>query len=150
VEANAKENTMTRISKIYVVSSMLAALAFSANTASAGTVTVHTPTPPIPKVNVQPATGGAGAGKIKFNEFTIKKTNDTASPNLFKNAVKGAHYKNVKIEMRKAGGGTNGGADGTANAKPTFLKYKFDTVFTTKSPGDGVDPPPPPPPPPPK
>ena len=26
------------------------------------------------------ATGGAGAGKIKFNEFTIKKTTDSASP----------------------------------------------------------------------
>jgi len=25
------------------------------------------------------ATGGAGAGKIKFNEFTIKKTTDSAS-----------------------------------------------------------------------
>jgi hypothetical protein len=28
------------------------------------------------------ATGGAGAGKIKFNEFTIKKTSDQASPSL--------------------------------------------------------------------
>src|SRR2546423_9122241 len=26
------------------------------------------------------ATGGAGAGKIKFNEFTIKKTTDVSSP----------------------------------------------------------------------
>jgi hypothetical protein len=26
------------------------------------------------------ATGGAGAGKIKFREFTIKKTTDSASP----------------------------------------------------------------------
>src|SRR4029077_13323573 len=30
------------------------------------------------------ATGGAGAGKIKFNEFTIKKTTDAASPAFFK------------------------------------------------------------------
>src|SRR5215510_11318742 len=29
------------------------------------------------------ATGGAGAGKIKFNEFTIKKTSDSASPSFF-------------------------------------------------------------------
>jgi hypothetical protein len=28
-------------------------------------------------------TGGAGAGKIKFNEFTIKKTSDKASPIFF-------------------------------------------------------------------
>lgn len=26
------------------------------------------------------ATGGAGAGKVKFNEFTITKTTDQASP----------------------------------------------------------------------
>ena len=29
------------------------------------------------------ATGGAGAGKIKFNEFSITKTTDSASPNFF-------------------------------------------------------------------
>lgn len=35
------------------------------------------------------ATGGAGAGKIKFNEFTIKKTSDAASPALQKVSVAG-------------------------------------------------------------
>jgi hypothetical protein len=29
---------------------------------------------------------------------------DKASPKLYQNAVKGSHYKNVTIEMRKAGG----------------------------------------------
>ena len=38
------------------------------------------------------ATGGAGAGKIKFNEFTIKKTTDSASPAFFGNAESGSHY----------------------------------------------------------
>jgi|GEM_PF-5437782 len=32
------------------------------------------------------ATGGAGAGKIKFNEFTIKKTSDSASPTFFQDS----------------------------------------------------------------
>lgn len=50
------------------------------------------------------ATGGAGAGKIKFNEFTIKKTTDQASPLFFKNCCTGSHYATVTIEMRKAGG----------------------------------------------
>jgi len=79
------------------------------------------------------STGGAGAGKIKFNEFTIKKTTDKASPLFFKNCCVGSHYKTVTIEMRKAGG------DPTASGKP-FLQFKFDTVFTTKidwsGPGD--------------
>jgi type VI secretion system secreted protein Hcp len=79
------------------------------------------------------ATGGAGAGKIKFNEFTIKKSSDKASPAFFKNCCAGAHYSTVTIEMRKAGGdpGTSGKG---------FMRFKFDTVFTTKidwsGPGD--------------
>jgi type VI secretion system secreted protein Hcp len=79
------------------------------------------------------ATGGAGSGKIKFNEFTIKKTSDSASPNFFKNCCAGAHYKEVIVEMRKAGG------DAMTTGK-AFLRFKFDTVFTTKidwsGPGD--------------
>jgi type VI secretion system secreted protein Hcp len=79
------------------------------------------------------ATGGAGAGKIKFNEFTIKKTTDSASPNFFKNCCTGTHYGAVTIEMRKAGG------DPGLSGKP-FLAFRFETVFTTKidwsGPGD--------------
>lgn len=79
------------------------------------------------------ATGGAGAGKIKFNEFTVTKTSDSASPLFFKNTATGAHYKTVVLEMRKAGG------DPKTSGKP-FLKFTFETVFTTKinwsGPGD--------------
>jgi type VI secretion system secreted protein Hcp len=79
------------------------------------------------------ATGGAGAGKIKFNEFTIKKPTDTASPYFFRNCAAGAHYKKVTLAIRKSGGM----ADRTG--KP-FLVFNFGTVFTTKidwsGPGD--------------
>jgi type VI secretion system secreted protein Hcp len=79
------------------------------------------------------ATGGAGAGKIKFNEFTIKKTSDASSPTFFKNCVAGSHYKTVTITMRKAGGDPS-------TAGKAFLKFQFETVFTTKidwsGPGD--------------
>jgi len=79
------------------------------------------------------ATGGAGSGKIKFNEFQIKKLTDKASPLFFKNCCVGAHYKTVFVEMRKSGGS----ADVAGKA---FLRFKFDTVFTTKidwtGPGD--------------
>jgi type VI secretion system secreted protein Hcp len=79
------------------------------------------------------ATGGAGAGKVKFNEFTIKKTTDSASPAFFRNCAAGAHYKKVVLEMRKSGG------DPQSAGKP-FLTFYFETVFTTKidwsGPGD--------------
>src|SRR5437016_4019894 len=48
------------------------------------------------------ATGGAGVGKIKFNEFTIKKPVDYASTLFFKNCVTGAHYERVIIAIRKS------------------------------------------------
>ena len=74
------------------------------------------------------ATGGAGAGKVKFNEFQIKKTTDNASPAFFKNLAAGAHYKKAVLTVRKPGGG-----------KP-YMTYTFETVFTTKidwsGPGD--------------
>lgn len=70
------------------------------------------------------ATGGAGSGKAKLNEFTIKKVIDQASPAFFRNCVAGAHYKKVVLEMRKAGG------DPQSAGKP-YLTYTFYTVFTT-------------------
>ena len=79
------------------------------------------------------ATGGAGAGKVQFNEFTIKKTTDSASPVFFRNCVAGSHYAKVTLTMRKAGG------DPSSAGQP-FLTYTFGTVFTTKinwsGPGD--------------
>ncbi len=79
------------------------------------------------------ATGGAGSGKAKFNEFTITKTADSASPVFFKNLATGVHYNTVKLTMRKAGGDPH-------TAGQPFLTYTFGTVFTTKidwsGPGD--------------
>lgn len=49
------------------------------------------------------ATGGAGAGKIKFNELTINKKVDRASPLFFKQMATGAHYKKAVLTVRKAG-----------------------------------------------
>jgi type VI secretion system secreted protein Hcp len=69
-------------------------------------------------------TSGAGSGKAKFNEFTIKKLVDSASPYFFRNCVAGAHYKKVVLEMRKAGGDPQ-------SAGTPFLTYTFFTVFTT-------------------
>jgi type VI secretion system secreted protein Hcp len=66
------------------------------------------------------ATGGAGAGKIKFNELTIVKKVDKASPALFKNEATGSHYPVAVLSLRKAG------------AKEPYLNFTMKTVFTTK------------------
>ncbi len=71
------------------------------------------------------ATGGAGAGKVKFNEFTIKKTTDKASPIFFRNCAAGAHYKSVVLTARKAGGDPK-------NAGKDFLKLTLSDVLTSR------------------
>jgi len=79
------------------------------------------------------ATGGAGGGKTKFNEFTIKKKTDSASPLFFKNCCSGCHYKTAVISVRKAGSAMD------STGEP-FLSYEFQWTFTTKiewsGPGD--------------
>jgi type VI secretion system secreted protein Hcp len=79
------------------------------------------------------ATGGAGAGKIKFNDFTIKRTTDSASPLFFQKCATGEHIPKVTLTMRKAGGDPS-------SAGTPFLTFTFGTVFTSKidwsGPGD--------------
>jgi type VI secretion system secreted protein Hcp len=70
------------------------------------------------------ATGGAGAGKAKFNEFTIKKTSDKASPLFFRSCAAGTHYMKVTLYCRKAGGDPN-------TAGGTFLKIAMSDVLVS-------------------
>jgi len=76
------------------------------------------------------ATGGAGAGKATFKEFTVKKTTDAASPAFFKNCVAGAHYKKVILAMRKSGG------DPSSAGKPLPSYRLYDVVVTNANPAD--------------
>jgi type VI secretion system secreted protein Hcp len=76
------------------------------------------------------ATSGAGSGKVKSKEFTIKRERDSASPTFFRQAVTSSrHFPVVKIEMRKAGGDPH-----------QFADYVFTNVFISKidlsGPGD--------------
>ncbi|HEX4771849.1 MAG TPA: type VI secretion system tube protein Hcp [Bryobacteraceae bacterium] len=66
------------------------------------------------------ATSGAGAGKAKFDEFTIKKVVDKSSPALYQACAAGAHFPSVYLGMRKAGG-----------AQLLYLEYIFVMVFIT-------------------
>jgi type VI protein secretion system component Hcp len=97
---------MPRISMIFI--SLIAALAFSANVARAGRVTVHTPTPNVkvqtPQTNIGSNSTGAGAGKVTFNPFSITRKVDKSSPNLYQQTSTGKHIPAGKITTRKAGG----------------------------------------------
>src|SRR5262249_16483954 len=55
------------------------------------------------RTTIGSATGGAGAGKVRFNHFTIKKTTDKPSPLLFQKCATGVHLKDATLTCRKAG-----------------------------------------------
>lgn len=65
-------------------------------------------------------TGGSGVGKVKFDEFSIKKNVDTSSPLLYQACATGAHFPTVYLAMRKAGG-----------APLIYLEYIFRMVYVT-------------------
>lgn len=68
--------------------------------------------------NVSTSSGGSGAGKLKFKEFSVAKHVDKASPPLFTAICTGGHYGEVTLVCRKQTGTTN---------KP-FLTYTFAEV----------------------
>src|SRR6476659_9963252 len=49
------------------------------------------------------ATGGAGAGKVKFNEFQIVKMIDSASPKLMEKCCQGEHISSGQLTLVQKG-----------------------------------------------
>jgi type VI secretion system secreted protein Hcp len=54
-------------------------------------------------VSMGSATGGAGAGKVAFDPFSITKVLDKSSPFFFSTLCTGGHYKTVNLLVRKSG-----------------------------------------------
>src|SRR4051795_9727707 len=67
-------------------------------------------------------TGGAGAGKAKFNELEIEKDVDSTSPQIFGALARGQHFNGIEIVVRKAG---------TTTASPIVSRYYFSLAFPT-------------------
>ncbi len=59
-------------------------------------------------------------GELKVNEFSIAKPLDKSSPKLFEYCVKGEHFPEAMIEMRKASG-----------ASVVYLKYELRNVIVS-------------------
>ncbi len=70
------------------------------------------------------ASGGAGVGKAKFDELTIKKPVDATSPMFFKLLASGQNIPGMELIARKSGG-----APGTS---AIYQRYYFNTAFVTK------------------
>lgn len=85
-------------------------------------------------VTISSASGGAGAGKAKFNELDITKGVDSASTALFEAATQGVYFPQVLLKIRRSGA--------SDTTQPDYLIYDFRMVFVSKvawTGGGGVD-----------
>jgi type VI secretion system secreted protein Hcp len=73
-------------------------------------------------LNISSASGGAGAGKADFKEFTVKKQTDKASALMAATCGKGGHYKEVFLHLRKSGVKTGNQSGGV------YLMFHFKVV----------------------
>jgi len=64
--------------------------------------------------------GGASAGKVKFDEFSIERKVDQASCPIYNACTSGAHFPSVMLAIRKAGG-----------SPLVYLQFCFRQVFVT-------------------
>jgi type VI secretion system secreted protein Hcp len=71
------------------------------------------------KLDISSVTTGTGSGKAEFQEFTVKKQVDSASPTLFLACGAGAVYNNVQLVLRKAVGAR------TAGETQIFMQWTF-------------------------
>jgi type VI secretion system secreted protein Hcp len=71
-------------------------------------------------LNIGSQSKGAGAGKVKFNEFTISRKIDKASPTIFQMACSGTPFKTVALAFRKSAGGNTTGV--------FYLRFDFKLV----------------------
>ena len=69
------------------------------------------------------ATAGAGAGKVKFNEFQITKQVDSTSAALFQLCASGGHMPTMVLAVAKSAGATATSTD--------YLKFEFHLVFVS-------------------
>ncbi|PZN33960.1 MAG: type VI secretion system tube protein Hcp [Proteobacteria bacterium] len=102
---------------------------------------------------------GGGAGKANFQDISITKFIDAATPNIMLYCANGKHFDKAKIIVRKAGetpleyltiemekvlvtsyatGGSNGEERLTENISLNFAKVKVEYVQQTEKGGKGT------------
>jgi type VI secretion system secreted protein Hcp len=85
-------------------------------------------------INIGSISGGGGAGKATFKEFTVTKKTDTASAGLFIACVSGDHFNDMVVLLRRAAGVSGSGASGV-----TFMKFEMRLVMVQDISWSGSD-----------
>jgi type VI secretion system secreted protein Hcp len=79
----------------------------------------------VSQTSTHAAGAGGGAGKVSFNDFSIVKLVDTASPQLMQACCSGRHIAEANFTARKAG-----------EQQMEFLKIKLtDVLISSAQPG---------------
>jgi type VI secretion system Hcp family effector len=76
-------------------------------------------------LNIGSQSAGAGAGKVTFHPFQIKKHYDTASPKLFQAACTATNLGPITFSVVKTGSGST---DGKTAPKP-YLIISFNNIY---------------------
>lgn len=85
-------------------------------------------------INIGSVTGGGGAGKAIFKEFTVTKKTDTASPQLFFALCTGQHLIDTFVDLRRSGSGTAVKKSGLV-----FMKFEMRLVMVQDISWSGSD-----------
>lgn len=83
-------------------------------------------------INIGSISGGGGAGKASFKEFTVTKKTDTASTELFHALCTGKHFGNLTIELRRSG------AEDTKSGG-VFMRFSMSLVMVQDLSWSGSD-----------
>ncbi len=85
-------------------------------------------------INIGSVTGGGGAGKATFKEFTVTKKTDSSSTLLFSALCTGLHYKDVVVDLRRSGVATK-----TMKSGGVFMKFDMRLVMVQDISWSGSD-----------
>lgn len=85
-------------------------------------------------INIGSITGGGGAGKATFKEFTVTKKTDTASTGLFAALVAGTHFDKVCVDLRRSGSAAK-----TVRSGGVFMKFDMRLVMVQDISWSGSD-----------
>ena len=89
-------------------------------------------------INIGSISGGGGAGKATFKEFTVTKKTDTASTGLFHALVTGEHFDDLFIDLRRSAGSSSDGKSGKTFMKFTFALVMVQDISWSGSDGDDI------------
>ncbi|WP_420382730.1 Hcp family type VI secretion system effector [Novosphingobium sp.] len=76
----------------------------SQDSAHKGEIEIDSFTWGVSNIGTASSGSGLGSGKASFQDFTVIKNADAATPVLMQNCATGTHIKNAVLTIRKAGG----------------------------------------------